>query len=150
MFKKILLPIDVDYPETAGAVYSKAAELARQSGAELHILSILPGFGMPIVASYITDEIREETYRRIQEALERFIQEHCREPVPYTIAVGKNWREIIRMAGKWKADLIVVFHNEERELNEAFSDSCSRRVAEHAPCSVLWLRNLRPETGGGA
>jgi hypothetical protein len=26
MFKKILVPVDVDYPETAAAVYNKAAD----------------------------------------------------------------------------------------------------------------------------
>jgi len=145
MFKRILLPIDVDYPEAAGAVYRKAAELAEQGGAEMHLLGVLPGFGMPIVASYITDEIRQETYQRMQEALEGFIDNYCHKPLPYSIAVGKHWEEIVKLAGTWRADLIVVYHNKEKELNEVFSDSCSKKVAEHAPCSVLWLRNVPRE-----
>ena len=64
MFKKILVPIEVDYPDTAKAVYQKAAALAKQSGAQIRLVSVMPGFGMPIVASYISDEVRQEAAAR--------------------------------------------------------------------------------------
>jgi hypothetical protein len=45
MFKKILVPIEVDYPDAAKAVYQKADALAKQSGAEIQLVSVMPGFG---------------------------------------------------------------------------------------------------------
>jgi len=142
MFKKILVPIDVDYPKTAAAVYQKAAALGKPSGAEIRLVSVMPGFGMPIVASYISDEVRKETAQRFKDALEAFIKANCDKPVTYKVATGKNWEEIIKAADKWGADLIVVYHNRRREINEAFSSSCSQRVADKASCSVLRLRNI--------
>lgn len=142
MFNKILVPIDVDYPKTAAAVYAKAAELAKASSAEIKLVSVMPGFGMPIVASYITDELREKAAEKFKTAFEEFIRVNCGEDVPYTIRTGKHWEEIIKAADKWDADLIVVYHNHRRDINEAFSGSCSRRVAEHAKCSVLRLRKI--------
>lgn len=142
MFKKILVPVDIDYPETAAAVYRQAAEIAGMSGAEIRLVSVMPGFGMPIVASHISKNIRKELTDRFKETLERFIEDNCKEPVSYTLRTGTNWQEIIKAADKWDADLIVVFHNRGHEINEAFSRSCSQRVADNANCSVLWLRKI--------
>lgn len=143
MFKKILVPLDIDHPETAKAVYQRAAALAAMSGADVRLISVLPGFGMPIVASYISDEIRLETLNRYKDALKKFITAYGDERVTYTVKTGKNWERIIETAREWKADLIVVYHNRHHEINEAFSKSCTQRVADLADCSVLWLRNIR-------
>jgi universal stress protein F len=142
MFKKILVPIDVDYPETAAAVYQKAATIAKLSGAEIRLISVMPGFGMPIVASYISDEVRKEVTDRFKESLEKFIKDNCDEPVSSSMRTGKNWEEIIKAADKWGADLIVVYHSPHHEINEVFSKSCSQQVSDNANCSVLRLRNV--------
>ncbi len=142
MFKKILVPIDVDYPNTAAAVYKKAAAIAGLSNADIRLVSVMPGFSMPIVASYVSDEMRNKAEKQFQEALEKFINENCDANVSYRLRTGKNWQEIITAADNWGADLIVVYHNHRREFNEVFSGSCSRRVADHANCSVLRLRNV--------
>ena len=142
MFKKILVPVDVDYPDIAAAVYRKAAALAKMSNAEIKLVAVMPGFGMPIVAAYFTEELRQKTAERFIEALEAFKQEHCDAAVSSEVRSGKNWEEIINAADQWGADLIVVYHNHRSELNEAFSGSCSSRVAEHAKCSVLRLRQV--------
>lgn len=143
MFKKILVPLDIDHPETAKAVYLRVADIAGKSGAEVQLISVMPGFGMPIVASYISDEIRRETVDRYKTALKNFIEAHGNERVTYTVKIGKNWEQIVSAADQWGADLIVVYHNRHHELNEVFSKSCAQRVAEHAECSVLWLRSIQ-------
>ena len=142
MFNKILVPIDVDYPKTAAAVYRKAVALAQLSSAEVRLVSVMPGFSMPIVASYISDELKKETIKHYRTSFEEFIQANCDKETPYSIRIGKPWEEIIKAADKWGADLIVVYHNHRREFNEVFSGSCSARVMEHANCSVLRLRNI--------
>jgi len=142
MFKKILVPIDVDYPKTATAVYQKAAEIAAFNSAEVRLISVMPGFSMPIVASYVSDDIRKKAKKQFKETLEKFIQENCDQTVSYRVRIGKNWEEIINAADNWEADLIVVYHNHRRDINEVFSGSCSQRVSDHANCSVLRLRNV--------
>ena len=143
MFKKILVPVDIDYPKTAALVYQKALELAGSTGAEIRLVSVMPGYSMPIVASFISKEMVEEAKDKLRENLEAFIQDNCRGPVTYTIKTGKNWEEIVKVADKWGADLIVVYHNRRRDENEVFSNSCSQRVMENANCSVLRLRSIR-------
>ena len=142
MFKKILVPVDIDYPDIAAAVYHKADELAALCGAEIRLVGILPGFGMPIVGSFITESLVREVNDKFKEALQKFINDNCRAGVSFTIRTGKHWEQIIDAAGKWEADLIVVYHKRRVDVNEAFSNACVQRVAEHAPCSVLRLRRL--------
>lgn len=142
MFKKILVPLDIDYADTAALVYRKAAAIATLSGAEIKLASVMPGFSMPIVAAHFSDAARKETAEKFTAAVEDFIKTHCSESVSYTVRTGKNWEEIIKAADDWGADLIVVYHNRHREINEIFSLSCSQRVSDHANCSVLRLRNI--------
>jgi len=143
MFKKILVPVDIDYPKTATLVYQKAQEIADSTGAEIRLVSVMPGYSMPIVASFISDEMVKKAKDQLKTTLEAFIRENCREPITYTVKTGKNWEKIVEAADKWEADLIVVYHNRRRDENEVFSNSCSERVMENANCSVLRLRNIR-------
>ena len=143
MFNKILVPVDIDYPRTAALVYQKAVAIAESTGAEIRLISVMPGYSMPIVASYISGEVVKKAKDQLKATLEAFIKDNCREPISYVIKTGKNWEEITKVADKWGADLIVVYHNRRRDVNEVFSNSCSQRVMENANCSVLRLRNIR-------
>jgi nucleotide-binding universal stress UspA family protein len=143
MFNKILVPVDIDYPKASKAVYDNAAELASQSEAQIRIVSVMPGFTMPIVASFVTQEIKKEARAHFQQALDDFVTANCQgSNVSYKVLVGKHYEEILKMADKWGADLIVVYHNRSRTVNEAFSSTCAQRVVKDANCSVLRLRNL--------
>ena len=143
MFSKILVPVDIDYPNTAARVYRKAVDIANLSQAEIRLVTVMPGFTMPIVASLVPDDVRQKAVDHVKAVMEQFVSENCDPGVTYSIRVGKPWEEIIGVAKKWEADLIIVYHNRHREINEVFSRSCSQRVADHAPCSVLRLRNIR-------
>ena len=148
MFKKILVPVDIDYPDTAALVYRKARAIAELSQADIHIVTVIPGFSMPMVAAMVPEEVRQEAIARIKAALEQFVADHCDKTVTHALRTGKNWEEIIGAADEWQADLIVVYHNRHHEINDMFSRSCSQRVADHANCSVLWLRNVQPQPEG--
>jgi len=117
MFNKILVPVDIDYPKTSKAVYDNAAELASLSGAQIRIVSVMPGFTMPIVAAFVTEEIKKEARNHFQKALDEFVAANCK-------------------------GVTVVYHNRSRTVNEAFSNTCAQRVVKDANCSVLRLRNL--------
>ncbi len=142
MFKKILVPIDVDYPKTSKAVYENAADIARLSGAEIYLVSVMPGFSMPIVASFVTTEIKNEAKKEFSKALKEFMEKNCSGNVSTKVLVGKNHEVILEIADKWGADLIVVYHNHRRKFNEAFSQNCAQKIVKNANCSVLRLRNV--------
>ncbi|MCP4022674.1 MAG: universal stress protein [Desulfobacteraceae bacterium] len=142
MFKKILVPIDVEYPKTSKAVYDNAADIAKLSGAQIRVISVMPGFSMPIVASYVTEEIKKEAYEDFKKTLRKFIDDNCGENVSFKVLTGRHFQVILKDAQKWGADLIVVYHNHRRKINEAFSGTCAQRIIKNADCSVLRLRNV--------
>ncbi len=142
MFKKILVPIDVEYPRTSKAVYENAADIAKLSGADIRLVSVMPGFGMPIVASFVTDEMKKEAKLEFAKALKVFTDANCGENVTAKVLVGKHHEVILEMADKWGADLIVVYHNHRRKINEAFSQACAQKIVKNAKSSVLRLRNV--------
>ena len=71
---KILVPVDIDYPKAAAAVYEQAVGIAKPGSAEIKLVSVMPGFGMPIVASHISKNVKKELTERFKETLEKFIQ----------------------------------------------------------------------------
>ncbi|MCK5313277.1 MAG: universal stress protein, partial [Desulfobacteraceae bacterium] len=91
MFKKILVPIDVDYPKTSKAVYDNAADIAKLSGADIRIVSVMPGFGMPIVASYITEDIKQEAKKEFSKTLKDFTDKNCGGNVSSKVLIGKHY-----------------------------------------------------------
>ncbi len=144
MFNKILVPVDIEYPKTSKAVFQNALELATLSGAEIKIVSVMPDFSMPIVASYVTDDIKKEARNQFKTQLDAFVEKNCTggTRVSHRVLVGKHYDVILKVADKWEADLIVVYHNHRRKINEAFSDNCARKIVKRANCSVLRLRNV--------
>ncbi len=144
MFNKILVPVDIDYPKTSKAVFQNAMELASLSGAEIRIVSVMPDFSMPIVASFVTDDIKKEAREHFKKTLDAFVEKNCTgaTKVSHRVLVGKHYDVILKVADKWGADLIVVYHNHRRSINEAFSGNCARKIVKNANCSVLRLRNV--------
>ncbi len=143
MFSKILVPIDVDRPIAAKAVYDCATDIAKPYNAVIKLIGVMPGFGMPIVGSFISDRVRKEALEHFRGTLKRFVAENCDDSVTFHIRSGKHYEEIVKMAVKWEADLVIVYHNRRRDINEVFSHTCAKHVYRDAPCSVLRLRKIR-------
>ena len=80
--------------------------MAALSGAEIRLVSVMPGFGMPIVAAYISDEVRKEAGDNFKASLEKFIQDNCDESVIKTVDIAFNSRGHIVVCGVGKAGLI--------------------------------------------
>ena len=51
MFKSILLCVDLNDPESSEKPCAAACKLAKDHEAELHVLNVIPDYGMPIDAS---------------------------------------------------------------------------------------------------
>ena len=47
MYSKILVAVDVNKPDASVDVAAKAKKMAEHTGAELHVITVLPDDGMP-------------------------------------------------------------------------------------------------------
>ena len=60
MSKNILLPVDPQEPELVSKALSMAVTQAREQNATLHVLTVLPGFNNPMVASYFPEDAMKQ------------------------------------------------------------------------------------------
>jgi universal stress protein F len=147
MYKHILLPIDLQEQdlEPMKTAARTAVELCRIYGARLHILTVVPDLGMPIVGHYFPaeagDKIVEDAEQNLHDLVNTLIPDDI--DVQHLVAQGTVYRHILEMAERIAADLIVMPANTERFADYMLGTNASK-VVRHAKCSVLVVRVPEP------
>lgn len=141
MYKNILIPVDLDDENSWEKALPMAVRLAESFGARLHVMTVLPGFGLPMVSQYFPPDFertrRDEASRRLHE----FVAQH----VPATLATqhivadGRIYQEIIEAQARTGADLIVM-GSHKPELRDYLIGPNALKVVQHAGCSVMVVR----------
>jgi nucleotide-binding universal stress UspA family protein len=141
MFKEILLPIDLGDLESSRKAVATAIELSRTEGARLHLLSVLPGFGMSIVSQYFPEGFEEKSLAEAAKQLDDFIAKNIPAEIAHQaiVANGTIYEEILRVAGEIGCDVIVMASHRP-ELKDYLLGPNAARVVRHANCSVLVVR----------
>ena len=141
MYTRILVPVDISSPEAGLRSCPKAAELAETWGAQVQLLTVLPGYKMPLVASFFPESAIEEMRARVSKELEELATKYFKTAPSINVRSGKRAQEILDEASDWNADLIVFGCRPKDALGgELMLGSCGRTVTERAPCSVLVAR----------
>ena len=144
MFSNILLPVDIQEPDFSVPALETAAEHARRFGARLHAVAVLPGFSMPLVASYFPSDAMAKAKTAARDELQAFVARHLgTADTKVAVREGRPWEEIVEEARRVQADLIVIASHNRKGLEQVVLGSCAQRVAEHADCSVLIVRQRR-------
>lgn len=143
MFGKVLYPIDLQEGELSQAGIKCVLEQVRKWQAKLVLLTVLPGFGMPLVASYFPKDAQKKATAAARQKMAAYIKTHIPEGVAVTslICEGCAYEEILREAKKRRVDLIVIPSHERKGMDKFLLGSTAAKVVEHAHCSVLVLRN---------
>jgi nucleotide-binding universal stress UspA family protein len=103
-------------------------------------MTAVPGFGMPIVASYFPPEAEQRAMRDMDARLRAFAAESFSRPVHCSVTQGTHWKRIVDTATEKHIDLIVMPHCDKDWPESMLLGSCAQKVTERAPCSVLMLR----------
>lgn len=141
MYKEILVAVDleaeVDWQRTVPA----AVHQARASGAQLHVLTVMPDFGMSIVGQFFPRGYEQQMTAKAMERLKERVGQSVPEgvPVQHIVGEGNVYETVLRMAKQVKADLIVLGAHRP-ELRDYLLGPNAARVVRHAECSVLVVR----------
>jgi nucleotide-binding universal stress UspA family protein len=146
---KILVATDGS-PSSARAV-REAAELARQTDSELHIVHVLPVSALYSSADVVLaegiplyEESREKVKRTLAEDVER--AKEAGAPAAKThLLEGKPDARVVALAEDIGAGLIVVGSRGLGALSRALVGSTSTSIVRHAHCPVLVIRNEEKE-----
>ncbi len=69
MYTEVLLPVDLSVPASWRKVLPTAIDVCRTYGGRLHVLTVVPDFGMGMVGRYFPDELEDRILKESREAL---------------------------------------------------------------------------------
>ncbi|MCH8168789.1 MAG: universal stress protein [Proteobacteria bacterium] len=142
MFKSILRPIDLATEANWKKPLQLAAGLARSGGGVLHVMSVLPDYGMSIVGSYFDKDFEGAALIDMSAQIKSWVSRNVPEGVkaePH-VAHGSIYHEIMRLADRLGCDAIVMAAHRP-ELRDYLLGPNASRVVRHANQSVLVVRD---------
>jgi len=142
MYKKILVPLDLQETALSARATRVAQDIASCYGSRISVLTVIPDFGMPLVANYFPKDAMDQAEQEVHEELKRFVDAHFDKPEKIRAEVdggGSPHKIIVRHARKEKIDLIVMPATG-KDVSKVFLGSSSTHVVERSPCSVLIVR----------
>ncbi len=141
MYKDILLPIDLNQESSWEKALPTAVEYCKAFGATLHVLNVVPDFGMAMVGTYFPDDFVEKSLEAARVQLREFARDHVPDGVgvQHIVGHGTVYEEILRVAREIKADLILLAAHRP-ELKDFLLGPTAARVVRHFDGSVLVVR----------
>ncbi len=141
MYKKILVAIDVFREKDAQKLCETANEMAKSGNAEIRLVSVVPDYGMPLVASYFPKDAQERIKNEMSAMLKKYATEFIEAKVSAILRQGKRARNIIDEANSWQADLVIIGCRKKASRdNTRMLGACSSSVADRVDCSVIVVR----------
>jgi nucleotide-binding universal stress UspA family protein len=149
-FRTIL--VATDFSESSQEAFAVALGIARDTGAEVHALYVVPdplnlpwvveGAGMDFI------ELQRTWMADARRELTQLLTAHSVDPakVKATVALGTPAVEIIRHAAHWKADLIVVGSHGRGTMGRLLIGSVAQKVLHEAGCPVMVVPHSRAKT----
>lgn len=141
MFKSILLPVDLGQESSWNRAAPAAVSLARQYGAKVNVVTVVPDYGMSVVGSFFTSDHEDKAMNSSAGELRKFVDQHVPEELRGEVGVvrGTIYREIEAAADRWNCDLIVMTSHRP-EMADYLLGPNAARVVRHAKQSVFVIR----------
>jgi nucleotide-binding universal stress UspA family protein len=141
MYSNILVSIDLGSAETEVKAIEAAVDYARIFGATLHVMTVVPDYGLSIVGGFFPKDHERHAIEHANAALHAFVARHVPEAIPHRHIVGHGsiYREILHYATVTGADLIVLSAASPSPEDYLIGPNAAR-VVRHATVSVLVVR----------
>lgn len=143
MFKNVLVPIDLAEEDFCKKTLKLALREVKENNAALHLLTVVPGYGNALVASYFSEEEHNKAVKKVAKELKKFAAANLPEGVDATLKVqeGSAAECILKYIKRKDIDLVLMRAHHRSRLDEFLLGSVSSRVAERAKCSVMLLKD---------
>ncbi|NQW01354.1 MAG: universal stress protein [Rhodospirillales bacterium] len=142
MFRTVLLPIDLNHDNSWKKALATALEICQMSGGSLHVLTVVPDFGMTIVGQSFPAGFRKDVADKTLKKLHEFVSANVPATVKVQHIVGEGtvYEVILSIADKISADLIVMGAHRP-DLKDYLLGPNAARVVRHSDCSVMVVRD---------
>jgi nucleotide-binding universal stress UspA family protein len=139
--KTILVPIDLAHETGLQKTVDHALALAKLDEANVHVLTVIPDYGMSMVGSFFPKNFSENAVKETSAALEIFVASHfpTGTDVEQHVRHGTIYEQIIEVADGIGADMIVMASHRP-EMSDYLLGPNAARVVRHARQSVTVIR----------
>jgi nucleotide-binding universal stress UspA family protein len=151
--KKILVP--VDFSETSEKALDQASFMARLNKAELILLHVLDGplgnsgdgFGLSIYNRAAFETAMQDAAKEEMRVLKERLNKEGVIDVRCIIETGRAYKEILKVAKQYKADVIFMGTHGVAGFREFVIGSNTFRVVSEATCPVLSIQKKKDAHG---
>ena len=141
MYEHILLPVDLGNESSWVKALPTAIEYCGAFGAMLHVMTVMPDFGSPMVAQFFPTDHEDKMMETANHVLHKFVADRVPDSimVQHIVADGTIYKTIIETADQIGADLIIMASHRP-ELQDYLLGPNAARVVRHSTKSVLVVR----------
>jgi nucleotide-binding universal stress UspA family protein len=141
MFNSVLLAVDLSAESTWIKSLPIAVSMAESNNAPLHVVTVMPDFGMSIVGTFFEAGFEDRALHDLGERLRAWVGENISSEIevhPH-ILLGRVYEQILEAANSVSADVIVMASHRP-ELTDYLLGPNAARVVRHATQSVFVVR----------
>ena len=143
MTNSVLCAVDVSSGDDDINVIQKAAQMAALDGAQLDVVAVVPDFGMSQVGAFFGkdhhDKMVSDAKEHLNALVVKALDSDQNAKVRHVIATGRAYEEVLNLAKKTGASLIVVGAHK-ADISDYLLGPNAARVVRHATCSVYVVR----------
>lgn len=141
MFNKILVPVDISTKTTTQKLCQMANDLAKKYQSDVALMTVIPDYGMPLVASYFPDDAQEKLKKDMLVNLEKIAEDYFEMPLEIYIRQGRRSKLILKEIEDYQPDLVMLgCRRKKSRFNKRLLGSTATAVSDQAECSVMIVR----------
>ena len=142
MFNKILVPVDLSTEATTEKLCKTANDLAGKYQSEVILLTIMPDYGMPLVASFFPEDAQNKLKLEMKGKLEGLAKAYFNDAsVTIKLKQGKRRQAILQAIENIQPDLVIMgCRRKKSRSNQRLLGATGTVVSDRAGCSVMIVR----------
>ena len=142
MFKNIVVPLDLSDKQSAKLVFPTVLNFASAFGAKIHLVHIIPNFGVKIMEDYLPrnwiNDQKTKCKILFDNVIKKFVPDEIK--VEYYLGRGAIYDEIISYSKKVDADLIII-SAVRPQLKDYMLGPNASKIVRHSAISVMVVRD---------
>ncbi len=142
MFKNIVVPVDLSDKQSVKVVFPAALNFVNAFGSKIHLVHIMPDFGMKMVEEYLPRYWMKDQKEKYNELLNEMIKKFVPEGVEVDFHIGRGaiYDEVINYSEKVDADLIIL-SAVRPQLKDYMLGPNASKIVRHSSISVMVIRD---------
>ncbi len=141
MFKNVVIPVDLSDKHSLEAIFPAALNFVNAFGSKLHLIHIMPDFGMKMVEEYLPRHWRSDQKQKYTKVFGEIIKKYIPEGVDVSFHIGRGaiYDQVINYSEEVGSDLIII-SAVRPQLKDYMLGPNASKIVRHSSISVMVVR----------